>query len=103
MQQRTGHADYLSHASLHTTVVQIPKQLLLGYASPHQDVTVALAALLLLVGAVAPLALSAPVRARAAWPLAIGLVAVLAAGRAGGVPESTSWTAGTCFRRCRRC
>ena len=56
---------------------QIPKQLLLGYASPHQALTAGLAALLLLVGAVVPLALSAPVRARAAWPLATGLVAVL--------------------------
>jgi mannosyltransferase len=76
-QQQTGHTDYLSHSSLHTTLVQIPKQLLLGYASPDQKLTVLLAALLLLVGAVAPLALSAPVRARAAWPLVTGVVAVL--------------------------
>lgn len=76
-QQQTGHADYIAHSSLHATLVQIPKQLLLGYASPHQTLTAGLAALLLLVGAVAPPALSAPVRARAAWPLAIGLVAVL--------------------------
>jgi mannosyltransferase len=76
-QQRTGHADYISHSSLHTTLVQIPKQLLLGYASPDQHVTVVLAALLVLVGAVTPLALSAPVRARAAWPLATGAIAVL--------------------------
>ena len=76
-QQQTGHADYISHSTLHTTFVQIPKQLLLGYASPRQHVTVVLAALLLLVGAVAPLALSAPVRARAAWPLATGAVAAL--------------------------
>ena len=76
-QQQTGHADYISHSSLHTTLVQIPKQLLLGYASPDQKLTAVLAALLLLVGAVAPLALSAPVRARAAWPLATGAVAVL--------------------------
>jgi 4-amino-4-deoxy-L-arabinose transferase-like glycosyltransferase len=76
-QQRTGHADYISHSSLHTTLVQIPKQLLLGYASPRQHVTVVLAALLVLVGAATPLALSAPVRARAAWPLATGAIAVL--------------------------
>ena len=76
-QQRTGHADYISHSSLHTVVIQIPKQLLLGYASPDQKVTVALAALLLLGGAIAPLALSAPVRARAAWPLMTGVVVVL--------------------------
>ena len=76
-QQQTGHADYISHASLHTTLVQIPKQLLIGYASPHQKLTAVLAALLVLVGAVMPLALSAPVRARAAWPLATGAIAVL--------------------------
>jgi mannosyltransferase len=76
-QQHTGHADYISHSSLHTTLGQIPKQLLLGYASPHQALTAGLAALLLLVGAMVPLALSAPVRARAAWPLVTGLVAVL--------------------------
>jgi mannosyltransferase len=76
-QQQTGHADYISHSSLHTTLVQIPKQLVLGYASPDQKLTAVLAALLLLVGAVAPLALSAPVRARAAWPLVTGAVAVL--------------------------
>ena len=76
-QERTGHADYISHASLHTTLVQIPKQLLVGYASPDQKLTAVLATLLVLVGAVMPLALSARVRARAAWPLATGAVAVL--------------------------
>ena len=76
-QEQTGHADYISHASLHTTVVQMPKQLLLGYASPFQQLTVVLATVLLLVGAVMPLALSAPVRARAAWPLATGAAAIL--------------------------
>jgi mannosyltransferase len=76
-QEQTGHADYISHSSLHTTLVQIPKQLLLGYASPGQKLTAALATVLLLVGAVMPLALSARVRARAAWPLATGAVAVL--------------------------
>jgi mannosyltransferase len=76
-QQSTGHADYISHSSLHTTLVQIPKQLLLGYASPHQKLTTVLAALLLLVGAIVPLALSVTVRRRAAWPLITGAVAVL--------------------------
>ncbi len=76
-QEQTGHADYISHASLHTTLVQIPKQLLLGYASPAQKLTTVVAALLVLVGAVLPLALSAPARARAAWPLAAGALAVL--------------------------
>ena len=76
-QEQTGHADYISHSSLHTTLVQIPKQLLLGYASPDQKLTAVLATVLVLVGAVIPLALSAPVRARAAWPLATGALAVL--------------------------
>ena len=76
-QQQTGHADYISHSGLHTTLVQIPKQLLLGYASPGQKLTAVVATLLVLIGAVVPLALSAPVRARAAWPLATGAVAGL--------------------------
>jgi mannosyltransferase len=76
-QEQTGHADYISHSSLHTTLVQIPKQLLVGYASPGQQLTAVVAILLVLVGAVMPLALSARVRARAAWPLATGAVAVL--------------------------
>jgi mannosyltransferase len=76
-QQRTGHADYIAHTSLHTTLVQIPKQLLVGYASPGQDVTAVLAALLVLGGAVLPLALSPTVRERAAWPLLVGAAAVL--------------------------
>jgi mannosyltransferase len=76
-QEQTGHADYISHSSLRTTLVQIPKQLLLGYASPDQKLSAVLATVLVLVGAVMPLALSAPVRARAAWPLATGAVAVL--------------------------
>jgi mannosyltransferase len=75
-QEQTGHADYISHSSLHTTLVQIPKQLLLGYASPDQKLTAVLATVLVLVGAVMPLALSPPARARAAWPLATGAVAV---------------------------
>jgi mannosyltransferase len=76
-QQQTGHADYISHSSLHTTLAQIPKQLLLGYASPDQQLSAVLVGLLLLVGAVTPLALSARLWARAAWPLVIGAVAVL--------------------------
>ena len=76
-QQSTGHADYIAHASLHTTLVQIPKQLLIGYASPGQDVTATLAALLVLGGAILPLALVSRVRDRARWPLAVGASAVL--------------------------
>jgi mannosyltransferase len=76
-QERSGHADYIANASLHTTLGQIPKQLLIGYASPGQTLTAVLVALLVLAGAVAPLALSPPVRARAAWPLTVGVAAIL--------------------------
>jgi len=76
-QQSSGHADYISHTSLHTTLVQIPKQLLLGYASPGQNATAVLAALLVLGAVLTPLALSAPARSRAAWPLLTGLAAVI--------------------------
>ena len=76
-QESSGHADYISHASLHTTLGQIPKQLLIGYASPGQTLTGVLVGLLVLAGAVLPLALSPPVRARAAWPLAVGVAAIL--------------------------
>ncbi|HEX5192587.1 MAG TPA: glycosyltransferase family 39 protein, partial [Solirubrobacteraceae bacterium] len=76
-QQSTGHADYIAHSSLHTVIAQIPKQLLIGYASPGQDVTAVLAGLLVLGGAVLPLSLVPAVRARAGWPLAVGVAAVL--------------------------
>jgi 4-amino-4-deoxy-L-arabinose transferase-like glycosyltransferase len=76
-QQSTGHADFITHTSLHTTLVQIPKQLLIGYASPGQDATAAIAGLLVVGGAVLPLMLVPSVRHRARWPLAVGVVAVL--------------------------
>jgi mannosyltransferase len=79
-QESTGHADYIANSSLHTTLAQIPKQLLIGYASPGQGVTAVLAGLLVLGGAVLPLMLVAPVRARARWPLAVSAAAVLVPG-----------------------
>ncbi len=54
-QRGTGHADYISRGHLAMRTVQVPKQLLLGYASPAQAVTVSLAALLVLVGGLWPL------------------------------------------------
>jgi hypothetical protein len=75
-QESTGHADYIANVSLHTTLGQIPKQLLIGYASPGQRVTGVLVGLLVLAGAIVPLALSPPVRARAGWPLTVGVAAI---------------------------
>jgi mannosyltransferase len=72
-QRGTGHADYISRGHLAMRTAQVPKQLLLGYASPAQAVTVSLAALLVLVGALWPL-----VRDRIAIDRALPLV--LAAG-----------------------
>jgi mannosyltransferase len=54
-QRGTGHADYISRGHLAMRAAQVPKQLLLGYASPAQAVTVSLAAVLVLVGALWPL------------------------------------------------
>jgi mannosyltransferase len=54
-QRGTGHADYISRGHLAMRAAQVPKQLLLGYASPAQAVTVSLAAVLILVGALWPL------------------------------------------------
>ena len=50
-QRGTGHADYIARGALGTRVLQIPKQLLIGYASPAQLVTGGLALVLLLAGA----------------------------------------------------
>jgi uncharacterized membrane protein len=77
-QRGTGHADYISHGSLATRLVQIPKQFLTGYASPGQVLTTVLAAAL--VAAVLARALHAG--GSRTWlairtPLMIGLVCVL--------------------------
>ena len=76
-QQRTGHADYIAHTSLAHDADPDPQAAALGYASPGQRVTAVLAGLLVLGGAVTPLALCSPVRARAQWPLIVGVAAVL--------------------------
>jgi hypothetical protein len=38
-QRGTGHADYISHGDLTTRLLQLPKQFLVGYASPGQLVS----------------------------------------------------------------
>jgi hypothetical protein len=75
-QRGTGHADYIAQGALATRVLQVPKQLLLGYASPGQVLTASLAAAAVLIGAVWPLAIDAEARARAAVPLVVGVAAV---------------------------
>jgi uncharacterized membrane protein len=67
-QHGTGHADYISQGSLITRVLQIPKELLVGLASPGQLFT-GIAAALLAIVAIA----SAIFPARAALPGARGL------------------------------
>jgi len=50
-QRGTGHADYIARDALATRVLQVPKQLLIGYASPAQIATGTVALALLLTGA----------------------------------------------------
>ncbi len=76
-QRGTGHADYIAQGSLGTRLLQVPKQLLEGYASPGQLVTGGLAALVVAAGALWPLASDAPTRRRAAIPLIVGLACAL--------------------------
>ena len=76
-QRGTGHADYIAQGPLGTRVLQVPKQLLLGYASPAQAITVSLATAAVLVGAVWPLVVDAGARARARIPLVIGMAGVV--------------------------
>ncbi|HET9103428.1 MAG TPA: glycosyltransferase family 39 protein [Solirubrobacteraceae bacterium] len=52
-QRGTGNANYIAIGSLSIRLLQIPKQMLIGYASPGQVITAGLAAVLLLAG-VAP-------------------------------------------------
>lgn len=54
-QRGTGHADYIAQGSLATRTAQVPKQFLVGYASPSQVLTAGLAALIVAVGALWPL------------------------------------------------
>jgi mannosyltransferase len=55
-QRGTGHADYIASTGLATRTVQIPKQLLVGYASPGQVITAVLAAVIVVLGSLWPLA-----------------------------------------------
>ena len=45
-QRGAGHADYIASGSLITRLIQIPKQFLVGYATPAQVISAVLAALL---------------------------------------------------------
>jgi mannosyltransferase len=76
-QRGTGHADYIAQGSLAIRVLQVPKQLLLGYASPAQLVTAVVAGGLIFAGALWPLLVSPAARRRAMVPLAVGLGGVL--------------------------
>jgi hypothetical protein len=75
-QRGTGHADYIAQGSLATRIVQAPKQLLIGYASPGQLGTAVAATVVVLVGAVWPLIRNRAARRRAAIPLVVGLAGV---------------------------
>jgi 4-amino-4-deoxy-L-arabinose transferase-like glycosyltransferase len=76
-QRGTGHTDYIAQGALGTRAVQVPKQLLLGYASPLQVFTAVLAGAIVLVGAIWPLATDRETRARAWVPLVVGASCVL--------------------------
>jgi Dolichyl-phosphate-mannose-protein mannosyltransferase len=76
-QRGTGHADYIAQGSLETRILQAPKQLLIGYASPGQLAVAVVATALVLVGAVWPLVRNRAARRRAAIPLAIGAAGVI--------------------------
>jgi hypothetical protein len=77
-QRGTGHADYIAQGSLGARLLQVPKQFLVGYASPGQRVTAVVVALVLLAGSLWPL-----IRYRSRLnpllllPLAAGLFAVV--------------------------
>jgi mannosyltransferase len=78
-QRGTGHADYISQRSLGTRLLQVPKQFLVGYASPHQALSSAVAALLVLAGGVQVLAAyrGSDDKTPILIPLTIGLACVL--------------------------
>jgi mannosyltransferase len=76
-QRGTGHADYIAQGSLQTRILQAPKQLLVGYASPGQVVVAVVATVLVLVGAVRPLLRNRAARRRAAIPLVVGGAGVI--------------------------
>jgi mannosyltransferase len=73
-QRGTGHVDYISHGSLGTRLVQVPKQFLIGYASPGQAVTGTIAALLVVAACAGAVVAR---RANVLLPLTVGLAGVL--------------------------
>jgi mannosyltransferase len=77
-QHGTGHADYIAAGNLGERLLQVPKQLLIGYSSPAQVVTAVLAVLVVLVGAALALGGDREAAGRALIPLSIGLACVLA-------------------------
>lgn len=77
-QRGTGHADYIAQGSLGHRILQVPKQLLIGYASPGQLATGVVAAVIVVLGVLWPLARSPAARRRAAVPLGIGVLSVVA-------------------------
>jgi 4-amino-4-deoxy-L-arabinose transferase-like glycosyltransferase len=78
-QRGTGHADYIAQGSLGTRLAQVPKQLLVGYASPLQALSTTLAAVIVLAGLGVALICRRDERA-STWgaPLAVGLTCILA-------------------------
>ncbi len=54
-QRGTGNADYIAQGSLTTRAAQVPKQFLVGYASPSQVLTAVVATVIILIGALWPL------------------------------------------------
>jgi uncharacterized membrane protein len=79
-QQGSGHADYIGDSSLATRTAQLAKQLLVGYASPVQDVTAVVAGVLAAFAVVRVVAVADRPHARVTLLVAaIGLGSVLAA------------------------
>jgi 4-amino-4-deoxy-L-arabinose transferase-like glycosyltransferase len=77
-QRGTGHADYIAQGALGRRAAQVPKQFLVGYASPSQGLTASLATLIVLAGSVWPLARHRAGMARSTLiPLTAGLCVVL--------------------------
>lgn len=78
-QRGTGHAAYIAEGSLARRLLQVPKQLLVGYASPAQAVTAAAAAALVAVALLGLRREPAPRAGRAALGLALAVLAAPAA------------------------
>jgi mannosyltransferase len=80
-QRGTGHADYIAVGGLGTRILQVPKQFLIGYASPAQIATGVVAAALVLGGGIWALVRAARGRSwgdRAVLiPLGLGIIALL--------------------------